>query len=36
MFGCMVASLKNVCTAIFGITYTVYFILGTKQTACLR
>jgi hypothetical protein len=36
MFACMDASLKNVCTASLGITYTAYYILGRTQTASLR
>ena len=32
MFVCMDESLKNVCTVTLGITYTVYHILGRKQT----
>jgi hypothetical protein len=32
MFACMDASLKNVCTASLGITYTAYYILDRKQT----
>ena len=36
MFACIDTSLKNVCTASLGITYTAYHILGRKQTARLR
>jgi len=36
MFACMDASLKNVYTASFGITYTAYYILDRKQTTHLR
>jgi len=35
MFACMDASLKNVCTASLGITYTTYHILGRKRTTRL-
>ena len=36
MFACMDVSLKSVCTATLGITYTACFFQGRKQTACLR
>jgi len=32
----MDASLKNVCTASLGITYTADYILGREQTTALR
>ena len=32
MFACMNASLKNVCTANLGITYTAYHLRSAKQT----
>ena len=35
MFSCMEVSLKNVYTASLGIAYTVYYVLGRKQTTCL-
>jgi 4-amino-4-deoxy-L-arabinose transferase-like glycosyltransferase len=31
MFACMDASLKSVCSASLGITYTAYYILGREQ-----
>ena len=34
MFVCMDVSLKDVCTAGLGLTYTAYYILGSKQTTC--
>jgi len=36
MYACMDASLKIVCTVSLGINYTAYYILGRKQTTCLR
>jgi len=36
MFVCMDASLKNVCTARLGITYTAYHLRSEKQTTPLR
>jgi len=36
MFACMDASLKNVCTASLGITYTADYIRSEKQTTPLR
>ena len=36
MFACVDVSLKNVCTASLGTTYTAYYILGRKQTTCVR
>jgi len=36
MFACMDGSLKNICTASLGITYTAYYILGRKQATRLR
>ena len=36
MFACKDASLKNVYTAILGITYTAYYILGNKKSTSLR
>jgi len=36
MFAFMDESLKNVNTASLRITYTAYYILGRKQTTCLR
>jgi len=36
MFACMDASLKNVCAASLGITYTAYYILGRKHPTPLR
>ena len=36
IFACMDASFENVCTAILGIKYTAYHILGRKHTTPLR
>ena len=35
MFACVDASLKNVCTASLGITYTICHLLGRKQNYSL-
>jgi len=35
MFACVDASLKNVCTASLGITYTTYHLQGRKQNHSL-